>query len=49
VAQQLKKLGITRVRPLEGGFHGWKDLGYPLVEPTTVAWHTAVRERSQAG
>jgi len=28
----LKRLGITRVRPLEGGFEAWKDAGYP-VEP----------------
>jgi membrane protein DedA with SNARE-associated domain/rhodanese-related sulfurtransferase len=41
VAQQLQKLGITRVRPLQGGFAGWKELGYPLAEPTDVAWVTA--------
>jgi rhodanese-related sulfurtransferase len=41
VAQQLQKLGITRVRPLQGGFAGWKDLGYPLAEPTNLAWVTA--------
>jgi 3-mercaptopyruvate sulfurtransferase SseA len=43
VAQKLQKLGIQRVRPLLGGFHMWKDLGYPLAEPTVVAWHTAVQ------
>ena len=32
VALQLHKLGITRVRPLRGGFDGWKDAGYPLHE-----------------
>jgi membrane protein DedA with SNARE-associated domain/rhodanese-related sulfurtransferase len=32
VALQLHKLGITRVRPLRGGFEQWRDLGYPLVE-----------------
>jgi 3-mercaptopyruvate sulfurtransferase SseA len=42
VAQKLQKLGIKRVRPLQGGFGEWKDLGYPLEHPTTVAWHTAV-------
>jgi 3-mercaptopyruvate sulfurtransferase SseA len=41
VAQQLQKLGIMRVRPLQGGFAEWKDLGYPLAEPTDVAWATA--------
>lgn len=30
VALQLHKLGIYRVRPLRGGFDGWKDAGYPL-------------------
>ena len=32
VALQLHKLGINRVRPLRGGFEGWRDAGYPLVE-----------------
>jgi 3-mercaptopyruvate sulfurtransferase SseA len=41
VAQQLQKLGFQRVRPLQGGFHGWKELGYPLAEPAEVAWHNA--------
>jgi len=30
VAMQLHKLGVTRVRPLRGGFDGWKQAGYPL-------------------
>lgn len=30
VAMQLHRLGIYRVRPLRGGFDGWKTLGYPL-------------------
>jgi rhodanese-related sulfurtransferase len=41
VAQQLQKLGIKRVRPLQGGFGGWKELGFPLAEPADVAWVTA--------
>ncbi|ADW69501.1 VTT domain-containing protein [Granulicella tundricola] len=32
VALQLHKFGINRVRPLLGGFEGWRDGGYPLVE-----------------
>ncbi len=32
VALQLHKLGISRVRPLRGGFEGWRDGGYPLVD-----------------
>jgi hypothetical protein len=30
VALILRGRGIRRVRPLAGGFHGWRDLGYPL-------------------
>ncbi len=30
VAMQLHRFGIYRVRPLRGGFDGWKALGYPL-------------------
>jgi hypothetical protein len=32
VALQLRKHGIRHVRPLLGGFHEWKQLGFPLVE-----------------
>jgi membrane protein DedA with SNARE-associated domain/rhodanese-related sulfurtransferase len=32
VALQLRRLGITRVRPLRGGFDGWKQAGYPLCD-----------------
>jgi len=32
VALQLHKLGISRVRPLRGGFEGWRDAGYPLID-----------------
>ena len=32
VALQLHKFGISRVRPLRGGFEGWRDAGYPLVD-----------------
>jgi hypothetical protein len=34
VALLLRRRGIERVRPLAGGFHGWRNLGYPLVEIT---------------
>lgn len=30
LALQLHKLGIYRIRPLRGGFDGWKQAGYPL-------------------
>jgi hypothetical protein len=32
VALQLRKHGIRGVRPLLGGFHEWKKLGFPLVD-----------------
>ena len=32
VAMQLHKMGIDRVRPLRGGFDGWKVAGLPLVD-----------------
>jgi len=32
VALQLHRMGITRVRPLRGGFDGWKRAGYPLLD-----------------
>ncbi len=36
VALQLKKLGVTHVRPLEGGYYKWRDLGYPLEEALAI-------------
>lgn len=30
VALMLQQMGVTRVRPLEGGYWGWRKLGYPL-------------------
>jgi len=30
VALRLKRRGIDRVRPLEGGYAGWVAEGYPL-------------------
>jgi membrane protein DedA with SNARE-associated domain/rhodanese-related sulfurtransferase len=32
LALQLHKMGVYRVRPLRGGFDGWKRAGYPLVD-----------------
>jgi len=32
VALQLYRFGISRVRPLRGGFEGWRDAGLPLVD-----------------
>src|SRR5438309_812956 len=30
VAMELKKIGITRVRPLMGGLQAWENQGYPI-------------------
>jgi rhodanese-related sulfurtransferase len=30
VALLLRRRGIARVRPLEGGFLGWRDAGFPM-------------------
>jgi len=32
VALQLRKKGIEHVHPMAGGFHSWRDKGYPLVD-----------------
>lgn len=29
-AKQLRQFGVTRVRPLEGGYFAWRKLGFPL-------------------
>jgi membrane protein DedA with SNARE-associated domain/rhodanese-related sulfurtransferase len=36
-AVMLQKLGIDRVRPLRGGYHEWKRLGYPMEAVTAAA------------
>jgi len=43
VALQLHRLGITRVRPLRGGFDGWKKAGYPLLDYIEDAELNALR------
>jgi len=35
-ALRLKHHGVKRVRPLEGGFPVWKDLGFPIEQPVVV-------------
>jgi rhodanese-related sulfurtransferase len=34
VALLLRKKGITRIRPLQGGLDAWRERGYPLVTVT---------------
>jgi 3-mercaptopyruvate sulfurtransferase SseA len=40
VALDLAKLGVTRVRPLAGGFPEWQARGYPVA---TIAAESATR------
>lgn len=35
-ALRLKRHGVKHVRPLEGGFPGWKELGFPIEAPAVV-------------
>jgi len=37
LARKLHQKGITRVRPLAGGFYGWRKAGLPLTEEPTAA------------
>jgi rhodanese-related sulfurtransferase len=39
VALLLRKQGITRIRPLQGGLDAWRNLGYPMenTEPDLAA------------
>jgi len=32
IALEMHRFGVDRIRPLRGGFDGWKNEGYPLVE-----------------
>jgi len=42
MALKLRSMGITRVRPLLGGFGEWKKHGYPLEDGATrIGWRIA--------
>jgi membrane protein DedA with SNARE-associated domain/rhodanese-related sulfurtransferase len=45
LALQLHKLGIYRVRPLRGGFDGWKQAGYPLIDYVTDTPSTEIVQK----
>jgi rhodanese-related sulfurtransferase len=32
-ADNLQKMGYTRVKSMDGGFRAWKEAGYPLQQP----------------
>lgn len=44
-ATKLRQYGISRVRPLQGGFHRWRDLGLPVDSPFGVTPPKALREK----
>jgi 3-mercaptopyruvate sulfurtransferase SseA len=46
VALRLKRLGITRVRPLAGGFEAWRAGGHPLEPFPAVAIETGPVSRN---
>jgi 3-mercaptopyruvate sulfurtransferase SseA len=37
VALLLRKQGVRRIRPLQGGLDAWRKLGYPLETVAVVA------------
>jgi 3-mercaptopyruvate sulfurtransferase SseA len=37
VALLLRKKGIMRIRPLQGGLNAWRERGYPLDTATLAA------------
>ena len=39
MALQLKRQGITRVRPLHGGLALWMDRGFPIADVSQSADH----------
>jgi membrane protein DedA with SNARE-associated domain/rhodanese-related sulfurtransferase len=47
LALDLRKIGVTRVRPLKGGFDGWKEAGYPLEEYVAAAKPKKIAELSR--
>jgi 3-mercaptopyruvate sulfurtransferase SseA len=46
VALRLRRYGITRVRPLEGGLHHWQDLQYPIERLDEIAEGPAPARRA---
>ena len=47
LALDLHKIGVTRVRPLKGGFDGWKEAGYPLETYVVAAKPKVIAEISR--
>ena len=50
MALLLRRRGIERVRPLAGGYHAWRKLGYPTAGLTpVVAGGSGGSARTDAG
>jgi membrane protein DedA with SNARE-associated domain/rhodanese-related sulfurtransferase len=47
LALDLRRIGVTRVRPLKGGFDGWKEAGYALEEYVPAAKPSRIAEISR--
>jgi membrane protein DedA with SNARE-associated domain/rhodanese-related sulfurtransferase len=37
MALMLRRKGVQKIRPLQNGLNGWRDLGYPVAEPQEPA------------
>lgn len=48
LAKRLQKLGVHRVRPLRGGFEGWRDAGLPLTAYNEAAPRESAPELVEA-
>ena len=49
MALQLKRQGITRVRPLQGGFQLWMDRKFPTIELKLSSGEPGLESPAQAG
>jgi rhodanese-related sulfurtransferase len=45
VALLLRKQGIRRIRPLQGGLDAWRKLGYPIQAVDLAITETAIAEK----
>ncbi len=48
LAKRLQKLGVHRVRPLRGGFEGWRDAGLPLTAYNEATPHALAPDLVEA-
>jgi rhodanese-related sulfurtransferase len=45
VALLLRKQGIRRIRPLQGGLDAWRKLGYPIQAVDLLTTESAIAEK----